>query len=233
MLKELSFTVSPGERVGVVGRTGAGKSSLIAALFRMEKAAAGSILVGGQDIGKLSLEGLRKVLSLVPQDPVLMVGSIRENLDPEEACSDDEIVAMLKSVNVLEAVEKKGGLEGDMSEGGDNFSVGERQLLSLSRALLRKDSKVLMLDEATSSVDADTDMKVQSTLRNVLGGAGKTVLTIAHRVDTIMDYDKILALSDGHVVEFGSPSELLANPEGVFSQLVNRDSGGGSGGGGK
>ena len=217
-LNGLSFVVEPGQRCGVVGRTGAGKSSLTVGLFRLVEIESGTILLDGVDLATLGLSDVRgrsNGLSIIPQDPVLMKGTMRSVLDPFGSCSDEEIYEALMCVRLAygKGVEI---LDSPVDEGGTNFSVGERQLLCMARAMLSK-PKVLCLDEATASVDRQTDAFIQKMLRTRFEG---TTLTIAHRLDTIMDYDVVLVMDSGKAAEFGPPHELLENEEGVFSELV-------------
>lgn len=217
VLNECTVTVKVGERVGIVGRTGAGKSSLLMALFRMTELSSGQILIDGQDISKLSLKQVRSHLSIIPQDPVIFSGTIRSNLDPFGAYSDAQIWDALERAHLKHFVSGlEGKLDGEIAENGENLSVGQRQLLCLARALLRK-NKILVLDEATANIDLETDALVQRCIRKDF--AGCTILTIAHRLNTVIDYDKILVLEAGRVMEFDSPYNLLSNPRSLFSQL--------------
>uniref|UniRef100_A0A8C6PLB0 Multidrug resistance-associated protein 1 n=1 Tax=Nothobranchius furzeri TaxID=105023 RepID=A0A8C6PLB0_NOTFU len=203
--------------VGIVGRTGAGKSSLTLGLFRIIEAAEGHIFIDGVDIGKLGLHELRSRITIIPQDPVLFSGSLRMNLDPFNSYSDEEIWRALEFSHLKSFVS---GLPDKLShkccEGGENLSVGQRQLLCLARALLRK-TKVLVLDEATAAVDMETDKLIQSTIRSQFEDS--TVLTIAHRLNTIMDYTRVLVLEKGQMVEFDSPSRLIAE-RGPFYKMA-------------
>lgn len=217
VLKKLTFQVSAGEKIGIVGRTGAGKSSLISAFFRLSPIE-GKILIDGVDTKEISLAGLRSKISIIPQEPVLFSGTLRINLDPFDEFDD------LALWNALEEVELKAsisdmpmGLQSRISEGGSNFSVGQRQLLCLARAVVRS-NKILVLDEATANVDPQTDELIQSTIRRKFGNC--TVLTIAHRLHTIMDSDKILVMDAGKAAEFNHPNELLKNTNSLFYGLV-------------
>uniref|UniRef100_A0A6S8ZK17 Uncharacterized protein n=1 Tax=Chaetoceros debilis TaxID=122233 RepID=A0A6S8ZK17_9STRA len=221
-LKGLSFTAKPGQRVGICGRTGAGKSSISVALFRLAELDSGKIILDGHDISKLELadvRGRKNGMCIIPQDPVLFSGSLRECLDPWGQSSDDEILEALTMVKVVDAVERGlQALEDYVDEGGRNFSVGERQLLCLARTMLQKPT-VLVLDEATASVDGETDAFIQRLIRSRFRGT--TLLTIAHRLNTIMDYDVVLVMDNGKVAEFGSPKELLSDEDGLFSGLID------------
>ncbi|ENN78464.1 hypothetical protein YQE_05102, partial [Dendroctonus ponderosae] len=219
VLKNLTFEVKRAEKVGIVGRTGAGKSSIIIALFRLA-INEGRIIIDGLDTAKVSFRRLRSSISIIPQEPVLFSGTLRKNLDPFDEFSDQCIWGALEEVELKAAVSSlPQGLESRMSEGGSNFSVGQRQLLCLARAIVRK-NKILVLDEATANVDPQTDALIQQTIRRKFRSC--TVLTIAHRLHTIMDSDKVLVMDAGRVVEFGHPHQLLLKEDGVFFQLVQQ-----------
>ncbi|XP_034128595.1 multidrug resistance-associated protein 1 isoform X7 [Drosophila guanche] len=218
VLRGVSFNITGGEKVGIVGRTGAGKSSLTLALFRIIEAAGGRIMIDGVDIAGMGLHMLRSRLTIIPQDPVLFSGSLRMNLDPFEIKTDDEIWKALELAHLKSFVKSlTGGLNQEISEGGENLSVGQRQLVCLARALLRK-TKVLILDEATAAVDLETDDLIQKTIRTEFKEC--TVLTIAHRLNTIMDSDKVIVLDKGQITEFASPTELLDNPKSAFYSMA-------------
>ncbi|KAJ5672890.1 hypothetical protein N7507_002017 [Penicillium longicatenatum] len=252
VLKEVSFSVKAGEKVGIVGRTGAGKSSLALALFRGLEAEKGKILIDGVDIGAIGLRDLREAITIVPQDPTLFTGTIRSNLDPFGLFTDEEIFTALRRVHLIgspsgsttpltgttfNATEANGGVDGGVdggvngsavtvvdnknifhnleslvSESGSNLSQGQRQLLCLARALLKK-PRVLMMDEATASIDYATDAKIQETLREL---HDSTIITIAHRLQTIIDYDKVLVLDHGKVIEYDHPWTLINREDGLF-----------------
>lgn len=219
-LNGLSFKVQGGQRCGVVGRTGAGKSSLATALFRLVEIESGRIMVDGVDLSKLGLSDIRgrsSGMAIIPQDPFLFAGSVRDCLDPFGNCSDDALLEALRSVRMLGPEKSAEILDNVVEEGGSNFSVGERSLLVLARAILAK-PKLLVMDEATANIDSETDAFIQKMLRTRF--VGTTMLTIAHRLDTIMDYDLILVMSEGKAVEIGSPNSLLES-SGVFEELVN------------
>jgi len=218
VLKGLNFTIKPREKVGIVGRTGAGKSSLINALFRLSYNE-GAIVIDKRDIKEMGLHDLRSKISIIPQEPVLFSGTMRYNLDPFEQYPDEKLWNALEEVHLKEEIsELPTGLQSSISEGGTNFSVGQRQLVCLARAILRE-NRILVMDEATANVDPQTDALIQTTIRNKFKDC--TVLTIAHRLNTIMDSDKVLVLDAGQVVEFGSPYELLTQSEAkVFHGMV-------------
>ena len=216
-LKDISFTIKAKEKVGVAGRTGAGKSSIVAALFRMPDPQ-GKVLIDGVDIGTLNLQAARRAMAVITQDPVLFGGSLRKNLDPFSRFTDVDLWAALEEVQLKTLVEKlPGQLQFQLKETGSNFSVGERQLVCLARALLQK-TKIIIMDEATANVDFKTDRLIQEVIRDKF--QDRTVLTIAHRLNTIIDYDKVLVLDGGRVVEFDKPEALLAKKNGFLSRLI-------------
>ncbi|GAB9476735.1 Abc transporter c family member 2 [Globisporangium polare] len=220
VLRGVNMEIQGGEKVGICGRTGAGKSSLMIALFRICEFESGSVLIDGVDIQSVKLRELRQSLAIIPQDPVLYSGSLRENLDPFGDYADEAIWSVLQQVQLADNLKKWGaGLDFVVSESGDNLSVGQRQLLCIARALL-KDSKIVVLDEATANVDSATDSLIQVTIKETF--VSKTVLIIAHRINTILHCDKIAVMDAGQVAEFGSPSELLSQPESIFSSLAKR-----------
>nr|CAD7259044.1 unnamed protein product [Timema shepardi] len=216
VLKDLNITIRPSEKVGIVGRTGAGKSSLISALFRLARVE-GTIRIDGVDTKDICLQDLRSRISIIPQDPVLFSGTLRENLDPFDHFSDFDLWNALDDVELKDSYDSGDGLRSKVTEGGSNFSVGQRQLICLARAILRN-NKILMLDEATANVDPQTDALIQKTIR--LKFADCTVLTVAHRLNTIMDSDKVLVMDAGRMVEFDHPYLLLQNRNGHFSKMV-------------
>ena len=256
VLQNVTFSVQPGERIGIVGRTGAGKSSLALALFRGLEAESGKIVIDHVDIGLIGLQDLREAITIVPQDPTLFTGTIRSNLDPFGLFTDEEIFSTLRRVQLIgsnsQSQSKAGAgagaaetadgpgegpehdltltktftnsrensnifesLSSSVAESGSNLSQGQRQLLCLARALL-KAPKVLLMDEATASIDYATDSKIQDTLREV---KGSTIITIAHRLQTIIDYDKVLVLDKGEVVEYDAPWELISREGGIFQGM--------------
>uniref|UniRef100_A0A667YL76 ABC-type glutathione-S-conjugate transporter n=1 Tax=Myripristis murdjan TaxID=586833 RepID=A0A667YL76_9TELE len=207
VLHGITCDIDTTEKIGIVGRTGAGKSSLTNCLFRIIEAAEGRIFIDGVDISTIGLHHLRGRLTIIPQDPVLFSGSLRLNLDPFETFSDEEIWRALELSHLKDYVSGlQEGLQHEVTEGGENLSVGQRQLLCLARALLRK-SRILILDEATAAVDLETDNLIQTTIRKEFSHC--TVLTIAHRLHSIMDSSRVMVLSAGKIVEFDSPSNLI------------------------
>lgn len=218
VLKGITFHIDSMEKIGVVGRTGSGKSSLGTALFRLVELTAGSIRIDGIDISTLGLEDLRSRLSIIPQDPVLFIGTIRYNLDPFESHSDEEVWSALEQTFMKDRITSLDlGLSSPVVENGENFSVGERQLLCMARVLLRN-AKILFLDEATAAIDTETDSKIQQTLKNAFKSC--TTITIAHRLNTVMSCSRVMVLDDGKVAEFDTPRALLANPSSMFSKMV-------------
>ncbi|KAG9149728.1 hypothetical protein Leryth_012435 [Lithospermum erythrorhizon] len=218
VLHGITLTIPPTDKVGVVGRTGAGKSSMLNALFRIVELERGRILIDNCDISKFGLTDLRKVLGIIPQSPVLFSGTVRFNLDPFSEHNDAGIWEALERAHLKEVIRRSSlGLDCEVSEAGENFSVGQRQLLSLARALLRR-SKVLVLDEATAAVDVRTDALIQKTIRDEFKSC--TMLIIAHRLNTIIDCDEILVLGSGKVLEYDAPETLLQNEESAFSKMV-------------
>nr|XP_009483327.1 PREDICTED: canalicular multispecific organic anion transporter 1 [Pelecanus crispus] len=217
VLQGITCNIGSTEKVGVVGRTGAGKSSLANCLFRVLEAAGGTIIIDEVDIATIGLHDLRQNLTIIPQDPVLFTGTLRMNLDPFDQYTDKEVWKALELAHLKTYVQDlPEGLLHLVSEGGENLSVGQRQLVCLARALLRK-AKILILDEATAAVDLETDHLIQTTIRSEF--AACTVLTIAHRLHTIMDSNRVMVLQAGKIVEYDSPEELLRK-QGVFSAMA-------------
>jgi ABC-type multidrug transport system fused ATPase/permease subunit len=220
VLRGVTAALPSGVRVGVVGRTGAGKSSLVAALLRTADVQGGCVMLDGVDTAGLPLPALRRAITLVPQDAALFAGTVRRNLDALGEHPDAALGAALRAVGLDARLGGAGGLNANVAEGGANFSAGERQLLAIARALLRK-ARVVVLDEATASVDAAGDAVVQRALREHLQGA--TVLTIAHRLQTVLDSDLVIVMGEGRVAEMGTPDELLEKG-GLFLALVKESS---------
>ncbi|KAK9089868.1 hypothetical protein Scep_028950 [Stephania cephalantha] len=218
VLRGLTCTFPGGMKTGIVGRTGSGKSTLIQTLFRIVEPVAGQILMDGINISTIGLHDLRSRLSIIPQDPTMFEGTVRTNLDPLEEYTDEQIWEALDKCQLGDEVRRKEGkLDAAVAENGENWSVGQRQLVCLGRVLLKK-SKVLVLDEATASVDTATDNLIQQTLREQF--AHCTVITIAHRITSVLDSDMVALLDDGLLVEYNTPSKLLENKTSLFSKLV-------------
>ncbi|XP_023241146.1 multidrug resistance-associated protein 4-like isoform X1 [Centruroides sculpturatus] len=219
VLKNLTFRIGSGEKIGIVGRTGAGKSSIIASLFRMTETT-GTITIDGIDTKEIGLRDLRSKISIIPQDPMLFTGPLRRNIDPFNEYSEETLWKVMEEVQLKEVISKlPGGLDTHLTEGGRNFSVGERQLICLARTILRR-NKILVMDEATSNIDKRTDSCLQKIIRERFKSC--TVLTIAHRLNTIIDSDRVLVLDTGKLQEFDSPYALLKNVNGIFYNLVKK-----------
>ncbi|XP_065211997.1 ATP-binding cassette sub-family C member 4-like isoform X2 [Planococcus citri] len=218
-IRNISFSVEPEEKIGIVGRTGAGKTSLLAVLFRLGYVN-GSIIIDDMDTSFVRLEKLRSKISVIPQDPVLFSGTLRRNLDPFKEYNDDILWRAIEDAQLRKVITEADGkgLDTVITEGGKNFSVGQRQLICLARAIIRN-NKILILDEATANVDQQTDSIIRKTIRDKL--KSRTVLTIAHRLNTVVDSDKILVMDRGTIVEYGHPYQLLRNQNGFFYKLVS------------
>ncbi|KAH8829370.1 multidrug resistance-associated ABC transporter [Flagelloscypha sp. PMI_526] len=230
VLHDLSFNIKPGEKVGILGRTGSGKSTLALSLFRFVEAAKGRILVDGKDISQIGLSDLRSRLTIIPQDPTILSGTLRSTLDVFDEYEDSDIFEALRRVHLIppsstnvESEIEEGvnvnvfkNLESPVSDGGENFSTGEKQLICMARAILRR-SKVLVMDEATASVDYATDELISQTIRQEFSNS--TILTIAHRLRTVIDYDRVMLLDQGQIVEFDKPSTLLKDSNSRFYNL--------------
>uniref|UniRef100_A0A672RNK1 ATP-binding cassette, sub-family C (CFTR/MRP), member 5 n=1 Tax=Sinocyclocheilus grahami TaxID=75366 RepID=A0A672RNK1_SINGR len=218
ILKKVSCSIRPKEKVGIVGRTGSGKSSLGVVLYRLVEPCGGSIKIDGVNICNIGLADLRSKLSIIPQEPVLFSGTVRSNLDPFNQYSEEQIWDALERTHMKECVSQLPlKLESEVVENGENFSVGERQLLCVARVLLRQ-CKILILDEATAAMDTETDCLIQETIRNAFQDC--TTLTIAHRLHTVLSCDRIMVLNQGQVVEFDEPSKLLANGNSRFCAML-------------
>lgn len=218
VLKGITCTFQGQKKIGVVGRTGSGKSTLIQALFRVVEPSEGRILIDGVDISGMGLQDLRSRLSIIPQDPTLFQGTVRTNLDPLQEHSDQEIWEVLNKCQLAEGVRQdQRRLDAPVAEDGENWSVGQRQLVCLARVLLQK-RRILVLDEATASVDTATDNVIQKTIRDETSRC--TVITVAHRIPTVIDNDLVLVLDEGKVLEYDSPAQLLEDNSSAFSNLV-------------
>jgi len=219
VLKNISCVINSGEKIGIVGRTGSGKSTLLVSLLRIVESCEGKILIDGIDISDLGLHDLRKSVAIIPQEPVMFVGTIRSNLDPFNRCTDEEIWRSLDAVHLGDKIRNSPfKLETPVSENGKSVSQGQRQLICIARAILSK-AKVLVLDEATASLDAQTDHLIQETIR--ANFKDLTMLTIAHRLNTIIESDRVLVMDAGKIVEFDEPIELLKT-EGHFHDLCKQ-----------
>ena len=226
VLDQLAVTIQSGEKVGIVGRTGSGKSTLALALLRMIPTS-GSVKIDGVRTDQINLHALRSAVTIIPQDPILLSGSLRFNLDP---FGDHDDVTLNDALNAsgLGTVRGAGGsgsatpvrltLDSPIAAAGGNLSQGQRQLVALARALVRG-TKVMILDEATASVDFETDALIQTSIRNL--PSHTTVLTVAHRLETVMDYDKIMVLGQGKLLEFDSPKNLKEKEGSYFAKLVS------------
>ena len=205
ILKDINLLIKPREKIGIVGRTGSGKSTLCLCLFRILEAASGKILIDDIDISLIGLSLLRRIITVIPQDPTLIEGTLRENLDPLGKHNDQSMIDSLKTIG-MDYILKENGLNFMIKENGDNLSAGERQLICFARAMIRK-SKIIIMDEATSSIDYNTEQLIQKAILNTLKDS--TVITIAHRIKTILNYDRILVFEQGNLIEEGSPKELI------------------------
>jgi ABC-type multidrug transport system fused ATPase/permease subunit len=236
VIRNVSFETRPHEKIGIVGRTGSGKTSLAMSLFRFMEPTSGRILIDGVDIHKIGLEDLRSRLTIIPQDPVLFSGTLRSNLDPFEQYNDSVLWAALKRSHLVDGRQQQGSstassitssngsmatisLDSPVTENGNNWSQGQRQLIALARALVKRTS-LIVLDEATSSVDFDTDQQIQETIRKEF--TDSTLLCIAHRIRTVADYDRILVLDHGQVKEFDTPYELMTREGSIFQQMCEK-----------
>ena len=215
-LKNLNLEIKPHEKIGVVGRTGSGKSTLCLCVFRILEASTGKILIDDIDISKIGLKLLREIITVIPQDPTLIEGTLKDNLDPIHRFTEEEIEQQMKEIGLENMLKKKNGLKYKVSEGGLNLSVGERQLICIARAIMRK-SKIIIMDEATSSIDYKTETLIQKSLEKSLKNS--TVITIAHRIKTIINYDRIIVLQSGELIEQGSPRQLINSKKGTFYEL--------------
>ncbi|WAQ92564.1 hypothetical protein PtA15_17A45 [Puccinia triticina] len=246
-LKAISFEIKPREKVGIIGRTGSGKSTLAMSLLRILEATSGRIILDGIDISRIGLEDLRTRITIVSQDVTLFEGTVRDNLDPLHIHSDEECWEVLRSCGLASMAAIFGAqelpsaktdeeddstsdtltaphparislksLDTKLSEGGKSFSVGQRQMLALARAMLRS-TKVVIMDEATSSIDMETDARIQATIRECMGDS--MVITIAHRLFTVIDYDKLIILKEGQIIELGSPKDLIQDVNSEFRRM--------------
>ena len=220
VLKNINFHLKPGEHLGVVGRTGSGKSTITLCLFRILEAFSGKIYIDGVDISKVGLKKLRESITIIPQDSTLMNGTLRYNIDPIGAYTDKEIIHVMKKIGFDYIISyNKDGLDQIISENGSNLSIGEKQLICITRAILRK-SKIIILDEATASIDYKTEEIIQKALNELLSKS--TMISIAHRIKTVMNADKILVLENGKIIEFDTPQNLLSNKNSYFYDFYSK-----------
>ena len=219
VLKNLNFEIKAKEKIGIVGRTGSGKSTICLCLFRILEPLEGTIYIDDEDITQIGLEILRKNLTIIPQDPCLMEGSLKYNIDPFDSKNDEEIVSILKKIGFEYTEPDDQILNRKIEQGGSNLSVGEKQLVCIARAIIRK-TKIVVMDEATANIDMKTEEKIQKALQYVLNSS--TVITVAHRIKTIINYDRILVLNSGNVVEYDSPENLLKNEKSLFFELYSK-----------
>ena len=220
VLKNINFHLKPGEHLGIVGRTGSGKSTISLCLFRILEAFSGKIYIDGVDISKVGLNKLRRNITIIPQDSTLMNGTLRYNIDPASDYTDIEIVNVMKRIGFDYIINRnKEGLDQNISENGSNLSIGEKQLICITRAILRK-SKIIVLDEATASIDYKTEEIIQTALNELLSTS--TMISIAHRIKTVMNADKILVLENGEIIEFDTPKQLLSNKNSYFYDFYSK-----------
>ncbi|XP_028966710.1 ABC transporter C family member 3 [Galendromus occidentalis] len=217
VLDNVNIVIKPGEKVGICGRSGSGKSSLVLGLFQMVPLTKGQIRIDGIDLAGEDVHEVRSRLSMIPQDPILFEGSVRENLDPEGKCSDEEIWKALEKARIKDMVTEAGGLDAEISEEGSNLSTGEKQLFCLARSVLSP-SQVLVLDEATSSLDVSLEDKMLEIVRDVWKEA--TVIAIAHRITSILDFDRVIVFKSGSISEMGDPRKLAEDPKTEFAALL-------------
>jgi ATP-binding cassette subfamily C (CFTR/MRP) protein 4 len=220
VLKNLSFTVNPGEKIGIVGRTGAGKSSLIKLFWMSLKPSEGQVLIDGTDIAQVDLKALRNEVMIVSQETALFLGSLRENIDPTCGSEkDDEILTILDSLAFKNKLIAEKGLDAKVDAGGANYSQGERQVICFARTLINK-RKLIILDEATANVDIKTEQAIQKAQETQFKES--TMFIIAHRINTVLNCDKIMVLKFGEIVEFDKPEFLLQNPDSYFKNIYDK-----------
>ena len=218
VLKKINFKINAGEKVGICGRTGSGKSTICLCLFRILEPE-GTIFIDNIDITKIGLDLLRKNITIIPQDPCLLEGTLKYNIDPFNKYSDEEIIQILKDIGFEYTESDDLILNKKIEQNGANLSVGQKQLICIARALLRK-TKIVVMDEATASIDMNTEQIIQKAMNLVLENS--TVITVAHRIKTIINYDKILVLDNGEIKEFDTPTNLLKNEKSFFYELFNK-----------
>mmetsp|Transcript_9396 Transcript_9396/g.20583 ORF Transcript_9396/g.20583 Transcript_9396/m.20583 type:complete len:329 (+) Transcript_9396:858-1844(+) len=211
-ITEISFTIQGGERVGIIGRTGAGKSSLLVLLFRIREPTSGAVLIDGRDVTSVGLQTLRKRMSVLPQEPLLLSGTVRENVDPFGEYREEDVRKALVTVGLGEEL-----MDTQVGDSGKSISSGQAQLVGFARTILCK-QKLVIMDEPTSNIDMNTDEAIQRVVRTAYSGA--TLLTIAHRLNTVIDSDRLLVMAEGRVAEFDAPARLLARPDSYLSGIV-------------
>ena len=216
VLKNLSFGIYPNEKIGIVGRTGAGKSTLLRSMLRIVEACNGKILIDDLDIRTLDVRDLRRRVTLIPQDVYLFEGTLKANLDPNNEYEEGFLWDSLDAVGLRDTFQKRKGLESEIKEHGGNLSDGEKQLISLCKAFL-KDNKIVLIDEVTDNVDLTTEKRIQEIIRKRF--LNFTVLMIAHRINSVVDADRVMVLEKGEIVEFEEPAKLLENKESVFYHM--------------
>ena len=220
MLKNINFEIKPNEKVGIAGRTGSGKSTITLCLFRLLEATQGKILIDDVDISTIGLDILRSSLTIIPQDPALMEGTLRYNIDPLNKYNDSDIKEVMRMIGFDYILDKSpDGISQIVTEGGANLSVGEKQLICITRAILRK-SKIIIMDEATASIDYQTEEIIQKAINQILNES--TIITIAHRIKTIINYDRIMTLENGEIVNFDTPQNLLKDKNSLFYELYSK-----------
>ncbi|EON95700.1 putative abc transporter protein [Phaeoacremonium minimum UCRPA7] len=214
-LHDVSLTVESGQKVGICGRTGSGKSSFVGTILGLLEVTAGKVFIDGMDLAAIQRDTVRERLITIPQDPLILIGSVRLNADPAGSNDDDAIITALTKVGLWGVLSERGGLDAEIT--ASSLSKGQQQLLALARALLKK-GKILILDEPTSNVDAETDGTMQRILREDF--ADCTILTVAHRLNTIIDSDIVMVMDAGRLAEVGSPQKLLKVKDSLFSKLA-------------
>ena len=219
VLKNLNFSINGNEKIGIVGRTGSGKSTICLCLFRILEPFKGKIYIDDEDITTIGLNLLRTNITIIPQDPCLMEGTLKYNIDPFNKISNEKIITILKKIGFEYTESDDKILDRKIEQNGTNLSVGEKQLICICRAILRK-SKIVVMDEATANIDMTTEEKIQKAIQYVLDDS--TVITVAHRIKTIINYDKILVLNNGEIAEFDTPNNLLNNENSLFYQLYSK-----------
>ena len=220
VLKNLNFEINPNEKIGIIGRTGSGKTTIALCLFRILESTSGRIIIDDIDISEIQLNKLRENLTIIPQNPSLMIGTLRYNIDPLNLNTDEDIIQVMKKIKFDYIINREPkGLFQEISEGGNNLSVGEKQLICITRAILRK-SKIIIMDEATANIDYKTEQIIQNVINEIL--TQSTIITIAHRIKTILNYDKILVIENGEIVDFDSPKNLMEKKEGIFYKLYQK-----------